>query len=59
VTEGRTVRPLTAEDADRVVELLAAAQPVDGTGRNPAPGDLVEWWSGELVDLACALPPVT
>jgi mycothiol synthase len=49
--DGLTVRPLTAEDAAAVADLLAAAEPVDGTGENFTADDLVEWWSADLVDL--------
>jgi mycothiol synthase len=49
---GLTTRPLTLDDAPAAAELLAAAEPVDGTGEHEDAADLVEWWGGELVDLA-------
>ncbi|MGK5112717.1 GNAT family N-acetyltransferase [Geodermatophilus sp. CPCC 205506] len=49
--DGLTARPLTLDDAAAAAELLAAAEPVDDTGEHEDADDLVEWWSGGLVDL--------
>ncbi len=45
-------RPLTLDDAPAAAELLAAAEPVDDTGEHEDADGLLEWWGGELVDLA-------
>jgi mycothiol synthase len=49
--DGLTARPLTPDDVHRVADLLAAAEPVDGTGENLDADDLTEWWVNDLVDL--------
>jgi mycothiol synthase len=49
--EGFTARPLHADDAPAVAELLVEAEPVDGTGEHTDADDLVEYWVNELVDL--------
>ena len=49
---GLVTRPLTLDDAPAAAELLAAAESVDDTGEHEDADGLVEWWGGELVDLA-------
>jgi mycothiol synthase len=49
--DGSTARPLTPDDVDAVAALLAAAEPLDGTGENLDADDLTEWWTGDLLDL--------
>ncbi|MGY1633776.1 GNAT family N-acetyltransferase [Geodermatophilus sp. SYSU D01186] len=50
--DGLTARPLTTGDVDAVAALLAAAEPLDGTGEHLDADDLTEWWAGDLLDLS-------
>jgi mycothiol synthase len=50
--DGLTARPLRADDVDPIVELLAAAEPLDDTGENENADDLTEWFINERLDLA-------
>lgn len=49
--EGRSARPLRADDVAPVAALLAAAEQVDDTGEYPDAEDLTEWWTGWGMDL--------
>ncbi|MGY1824119.1 N-acetyltransferase family protein [Geodermatophilus sp. SYSU D00079] len=48
---GLTARPLIPGDVGAVAVLLAAAEPLDGTGEHLDADDLTEWWAGDLLDL--------
>ncbi|MGY1826301.1 N-acetyltransferase family protein [Blastococcus sp. SYSU DS0541] len=48
--DGLTVRPLSADDAPAVAELLVAAEALDDTGEFPDADDVAEEWTGWGVD---------
>ncbi|TFV52866.1 GNAT family N-acetyltransferase [Blastococcus sp. TF02A-35] len=52
VPAGPTARPLRADDAAAVAELLVAAEPGDDTGEYAETEDVAEEWAGWNLDLA-------
>ncbi|RBY94456.1 GNAT family N-acetyltransferase [Blastococcus sp. TBT05-19] len=51
VFDGFTARPLSADDAAAVAELIVTAEPGDDTGEYPDPDDVADEWAGWKVDL--------
>jgi mycothiol synthase len=49
--EGYRARPLHPDDIDPIVELLAAAEPLDDSGENEDADDLRLWFLNDRVDL--------
>jgi mycothiol synthase len=49
--EGLTARPMRPDDVVAIVDLEAAAEPVDETGDLASPEELTAWFVNDLVDL--------